>query len=77
MNGRVIKIQCLSQNTRTVNTFNEIEGSIFKNDENKHLLINCMELIAIQNLQIQEKKLKWSIYMQIVVDIESAVPKSH
>lgn len=57
MNGKVIKIWCLPQNTRTVKTFNDIKGSVFKNDENKYFLINCMELIAIGNLQSQEKKL--------------------
>jgi len=36
-----------------------------------------MELIAIGNLQSQEKKLKLSIYWQIVVNIESGPPKSH
>lgn len=37
-----------------------------------------MELIAIENSQSQEKKkeLRWSIYLQMVVDIESGVPKS-
>lgn len=37
-------------------TFNEIKGNILKNDENKYFLINCMELIAIENSQSQEKK---------------------
>lgn len=57
MNGKVIKIWYLSQNTRIVKTLNETKNSIFKHHEYKYFLTNCMELIAIGNFQGQEKKI--------------------